>query len=209
MIDSNILSLEFIKRTIVGALFAGCTLSIVAYAPPLYSMLYFALLMLLIVCTEWPIIASRGRIWFLSLFYPIFPAILIILTPQPLLFTLISIAFTFDACAYLTGTLLGYTPFAPSISKNKTVEGCIGGLIGLTILLYMIIPSTFLSTLFSKALLCSIMAMVGDLFESWLKRRAHIKDAGYLLPGHGGLLDRFDSIFFLVLANHFLHIFST
>ena len=93
----------------------------------------------------------------------------------------------------------GRTSLAPQISPNKTVEGLIGGVIG-TILLgvvfswgvgYSLIHSVILSSLLS------IMAPIGDLFESYMKRVCGVKDSGHLLPGHGGVLDRFDSLFFV------------
>ena len=104
-----------------------------------------------------------------------------------------------DSFAYLVGSRWGRTSLAPQISPNKTVEGLIGGVIG-TILLgvvfswgvgYSLIHSVILSSLLS------IMAPIGDLFESYMKRVCGVKDSGHLLPGHGGVLDRFDSLFFV------------
>ena len=104
-----------------------------------------------------------------------------------------------DSFAYLVGSRWGRTSLAPQISPNKTVEGLIGGVIG-TILLgvvfswgvgYSLIHSVILSSLLS------VMAPIGDLFESYMKRVCGVKDSGHLLPGHGGVLDRFDSLFFV------------
>ena len=87
-----------------------------------------------------------------------------------------------DTFAYFVGRSFGKRNIVPTISPNKTLEGFIGGFIGITV---------------------GILAPLGDLFESKLKREANKKDSGTLLPGHGGVLDRFDSLLFaapLVLA---------
>ena len=103
--------------------------------------------------------------------------------------------------SYLIGKRFGKHFLCRSISPQKTWEGFFGGIIfcSAMILLFKIQKSSHLSNvlLFKILLLGSIIACIataGDLFESWLKRKSGIKDSGSLLPGHGGLLDRFDSI---------------
>lgn len=104
-----------------------------------------------------------------------------------------------DTFAYLAGMMFGKHLLAPQASPKKTVEGFIGGLLGGVIagLLgcgYMNI--TAWPAFIGLALLTSLSAQIGDLVESVLKREAGVKDSGNLIPGHGGILDRFDSFIF-------------
>jgi phosphatidate cytidylyltransferase len=107
-----------------------------------------------------------------------------------------------DTMAYIVGSLIGKTPFS-KISPKKTWEGTVGG----ALLCVMVIS---LIAYFSKLLpvkdaavisaLCAIFGTLGDLFESKLKRMANVKDSGSIMPGHGGFLDRFDSLLFAAPA---------
>ncbi len=106
-----------------------------------------------------------------------------------------------DSLAYYTGRFLGKTKLCPSISPNKTVEGAIGGLIGSVIsvtLFGMYLATTGASySIFNfiiLGLICGIVCQIGDLTASSIKRYADVKDFSNLIPGHGGILDRFDSI---------------
>lgn len=105
-----------------------------------------------------------------------------------------------DSGAYFVGRKLGRRKMAPNVSPNKSMEGLAGGLV--TGLLVVIVISVFKLQLTGVALVAfvalsavTILASVlGDLFESMLKRRAKVKDSGTILPGHGGILDRIDSL---------------
>lgn len=129
-----------------------------------------------------------------------------------LLFVFLIPIFT-DTFGYLMGSLIEGKKLAPSVSPNKHISGAIGGSLWCTLLcvcVYLIlnaIPS--LSTIFTSAgfafwhvliiaLIGSVICQLGDLLESFLKRKAGIKDSGKILPGHGGMLDRFDSYIFIV-----------
>lgn len=104
-----------------------------------------------------------------------------------------------DTFAYFGGSKYGKRRIVPSISPNKTLEGFIAGFLG-TVVTGFVYGAVFgLPILFCAGLsaLIGIVAPVGDLFESKLKRVAGIKDSGQLLPGHGGVLDRFDSLLFV------------
>lgn len=110
-------------------------------------------------------------------------------------FILISI-WASDTCAYFTGKYFGKNKIVPTISPNKTLEGFIGGAIGTIIvgLLFGILSEAKFIHALMIAIIIAISAPLGDLFESKLKRMAKIKDSGNILPGHGGILDRFDSL---------------
>lgn len=105
-----------------------------------------------------------------------------------------------DSAAYYAGTLWGKHPLMPSISPKKSYEGLLGGLIG-AIAAALLAQLWFASTLswtdaVALGILLTLTGLVGDLFESAIKRRAGVKDSGGILPGHGGMLDRIDSLLF-------------
>ena len=111
-----------------------------------------------------------------------------------------AIPWSYDAFAYFTGKLLGRHKLLPRVSAGKTVEGTIGGLFGavgfMFALRYALFP--FLGPLHCIVLGAAggMIAQIGDLVESLLKRDAGMKDSSRIIPGHGGILDRFDSVFF-------------
>jgi phosphatidate cytidylyltransferase len=104
-----------------------------------------------------------------------------------------------DSAQYYTGRAFGRRPLSPAISPKKTVEGAIGGVVFGTIAMTLGGRYIFGSPLWVLALLgatISLLGIVGDLFESLLKRSAGVKDSSTLIPGHGGVLDRIDSWLF-------------
>ena len=101
-----------------------------------------------------------------------------------------------DICAYYSGMFFGKTPLRTKVSPKKTLEGCLGGMIGSVVL------STVFGLIFARqyllhcafiGLIGSVFSELGDLVASSFKRKMGIKDYGDLIPGHGGMLDRFDS----------------
>mgnify|MGYP001003000032 FL=1 len=112
-----------------------------------------------------------------------------------------------DVFAYLGGKLLGNIKIIPKISNGKTVEGTLIGLISTVAISFMIKDLINLDTLSSLLLgfVIGILSFLGDMFESFVKRKTGIKDSGKLIPGHGGLMDRFDG-YILVLP--FFYILS-
>ena len=179
-----------------------------------YSSLIFSLflgvLWLIIIFTELPRLyaINSWQFWVMVLLYPTLPIVALIYLNErfyatdrfvPLLPFII--AWTFDTGAFFVGRSFGRHKIAPTISPKKSWEGAAGGCLVLFVVLLSLYGHKY-GVLFSLggALALGIIAQAGDFFESYLKRRAGIKDIGALLPGHGGLLDRFDSVFFIAIA---------
>ncbi|MCX6373925.1 MAG: phosphatidate cytidylyltransferase [Actinobacteria bacterium] len=111
-----------------------------------------------------------------------------------------------DTMAYFTGRFFGSTPMAPKLSPKKTWEGFAGGAIGTVLLVVFIGLYTELGPADSLALgaVIAVVGPLGDLFESLIKRDVQIKDSGRGIPGHGGVLDRFDALMWTSVAAYFL-----
>ena len=111
-----------------------------------------------------------------------------------------AIARVADTGAYFVGKQFGKHKLAPRISPGKSIEGAIGGLV--LVIIYLVILKYFnladylitYSMAFKFATILTVISIAGDLFESWLKRVAGVKDSGSILPGHGGVFDRIDSL---------------
>lgn len=119
---------------------------------------------------------------------------------QYLVFFLFLVTWACDTAAYYIGKGFGRRRLAPSLSPNKTIEGALGGLVG-SILAAVLAQQWFLPFLsvFDSVflgVLLGVVGQVGDLTESMFKRSAGVKDSGYFLPGHGGILDKMDSLIF-------------
>jgi phosphatidate cytidylyltransferase len=106
-----------------------------------------------------------------------------------------------DIAAYFTGRALGGPKLAPAISPNKTWSGAAGGLVGSLLAaaaMALLWPGhgnvAGITRLAVLALPLAVASILGDLYESWLKRRAGVKDSGQILPGHGGVMDRLDGL---------------
>ena len=118
-----------------------------------------------------------------------------------------------DIGAYFFGKTMGQIKLAPTISPNKTVEGLLGGMMcGLLLslgLFYLFKSKTNILYFLFLSVFLSALSQLGDLAESWLKRKAGVKDSGTIIPGHGGLLDRIDGylftapclLFFIILGD--------
>lgn len=118
-----------------------------------------------------------------------------------------------DTCAYCVGVLIGKHKMAPKLSPKKSVEGAVGGVVGAALLtmLYcniwkveMGIDTSHVLILSAISAIGALVSMVGDLTASAIKRNYDIKDYGTLIPGHGGILDRFDSVIFTAPMIYFL-----
>jgi phosphatidate cytidylyltransferase len=165
--------LPAVAATVLGALYVGGTLAFVIFLRGL------------------PGVAGEGPGW---------PGAVLLIFP-------LAVTWFGDSAAYFVGRKWGRRKLIPSVSPGKTVEGGVGGLAGAMVasVLYALFllgpqdPSTLpLAAAAVLGLLIGVLAQVGDLAESVLKREAGVKDSGALLPGHGGVLDRFDAVFFTV-----------
>lgn len=155
----------------------------------------------------------------LSIFYIIIPLALVsyVMTgkdveTKSLLFVVLLPIYLNDSFAYIFGKYFGKNKLIPSVSPKKTWEGFIGGTIGAAVTMLVLIyfrngGTTETYVLMAiVSLLVSLLATLGDLFESKLKRAAEVKDSGNILPGHGGILDRIDAMLFAVPV---LYVFLT
>lgn len=116
-----------------------------------------------------------------------------------------------DSGAYFIGRAIGKKKLWPEISPNKTIEGSVGGvfcalIVAVLFLLFTNIPTSFFQLLIITVVL-SVFGQIGDLVESALKRHYDVKDSGNIMPGHGGILDRFDSLLFVWPLIHFIYLF--
>jgi phosphatidate cytidylyltransferase len=124
--------------------------------------------------------------------------------------------FASDTAAFFIGRAWGKHYLAPNISPGKTWEGAVGGLIGAMLVSLLFIPNTFLRLPFNGwwqavllGLAVSVFGQLGDLAESLLKRNAGVKDSGSLVPGHGGFLDRIDSVVFAGIVVYYYVVWMT
>jgi phosphatidate cytidylyltransferase len=118
-----------------------------------------------------------------------------------LLFVALSVVWLADTAAYFVGRRFGRRKLAPRISPGKTVEGLVGAYV--LVMIYALLVSILAQPaaapadrvgLLVFALVLTTLSVAGDLFESWMKRQSGVKDSGHVLPGHGGILDRIDSL---------------
>ena len=130
-------------------------------------------------------------------------------TAAALLIDVLVATFVADTSAYAVGRLIGRHKLAPELSPNKTVEGMIGGFIGGTMGFWFAgLYQDWLPGLDAllMGMVIAILAPIGDLFESLIKRDLGIKDSGNVFGPHGGLLDRLDAVLFTVVAGYYLSI---
>ena len=197
---------DLAKRAIVGfaLIVAALLLAVIGGWP-------FALLVAAgatIMYVEWTrMIGSWGLAWKLfGFFYCLAPALSLLWIREraeyegiglgfDLLVWVFIVVWATDIGAFFAGRAIGGPKLAPSVSPNKTIAGLVGGALSAGLLSYAWVMFTSLpSLLVWLAVPFAVMAQVGDLFESGLKRRAGVKDSGTWLPGHGGLLDRIDGL---------------
>ena len=167
----------------------------------------FLLLALLFLYRLPPINEFQGRFGWLCLGLLYLPLLLGHLIPLRMLpagrewiFLTLMVIMSCDSFAYFVGSKFGKRKLYPAVSPNKSIEGGLGGLFG-SVLAVLIARATFLPTIgiadgLLIGLLLGVAGQLGDLFESLLKRACKVKDSGNMIPGHGGILDRLDSLLF-------------
>jgi len=164
-----------------------------AVATTIFGTIYIALLLSCLVPLRFSE-PAMGEKWF------ILPGLSDQTTGRKVLLLLFLVIWAGDIFAFLVGRAVGRTLLSPRVSPKKTVEGAVAGLVG-SMLVAGVYAHWFWQTANLKAVillggLVAVSGQVGDLVESALKRGANLKDSGRLLPGHGGLLDRIDSLLF-------------
>ena len=199
--------LRSVTGSIAGAVFMGSYLiSTWLFVALLSGITYW------IVRYEWPLVIQaephQKRFWVYTLLYPTMPFLVLLylvicyrhvslMIPMYPFFA----SWLVDMGGYVAGNLFGRHKLCPAISPKKTWEGVAGGVLALLLFhlglrwYYHLSDSFFM--LCAATIVVAIAAIVGDLFVSLLKRRQGLKDTGNALPGHGGLLDRFDSVLFI------------
>ena len=192
---------ELVVRSLAGIVMAG--IALVAAFLGGYVFAVFAALAGGAMFYEWRRMTDRwGAGWMVGgFFYALVPALALLWirdrVPQglELIYWVFIVTWTTDIGAYFAGRAIGGPKLAPTISPNKTIAGLVGGMISAGLagwawvqFVMLPLPLLWLAPLFAAA------AQGGDLFESWLKRRANVKDSGGMLPGHGGVLDRLDGL---------------
>ena len=124
---------------------------------------------------------------------------------------MLAVVFAADTGAFYTGLSLGRNKLYPEVSPGKTWEGTLGGLLAALIAGMAagswLLPEVKVGSLAGLALVMGVVGVLGDLFESMLKRQAELKDSSNLLPGHGGMLDRLDSLLFAAPAVVYVRLF--
>ena len=202
---------ENLPAALVGGLFTICFLP--AFQPLVLpvgvGLVIFSCLVALFRIGE--IRAAVGEVslrLFGFLYVPLLLGQMILLRNEPhgvaWIFLLLVVVMCGDTGAYYVGSTLGRRKLYPVVSPNKSVEGSIGGLAG-SLVGALIASRTFFPELTivdccGTALLLGPLGQLGDLFESLLKRSCGVKDSGTIIPGHGGILDRLDSILFAAPA---------
>ena len=192
---------ELLVRTISGVLMIGLALATAAAGGYVFAV--FVALAATAIYYEWTrLVRGWGLSWNVAGFiYALLPALALLWIRDraddklALLLWVFIVTWATDTGAYLVGRALGRRKLAPSISPGKTVEGLLGGaaiaaILGAT----WAVIAGLKPSLFVLAPLFAFAAQGGDLFESWMKRRAGVKDSGTWLPGHGGVLDRLDGL---------------
>ena len=197
-----------VPRLSAGAAVVGACLAVGSGAPPLEAVLLLALLIVgaVSVLTSIPgpgVLPASGAaalaVLYLGVPLGAIAAIRTIGGREAVLLLVVTIIVS-DSAQYYTGRAFGKSPLAPAISPKKTREGAVGGVVFGSLAMVagaiLIFPAAHPVVLAVMALLVVCLGIVGDLFESLLKRSAGVKDSSGLIPGHGGVLDRIDSWLF-------------
>jgi phosphatidate cytidylyltransferase len=201
---------EILPVSLAGALLAAVPLLAAQYLlSALTALLLCTALLLLFRFSETRTAAGEWAFLAAGLLYvPLLLSQLILLRAEPhgeyWILLMLTIVMAGDSAAYYIGSAFGRHKLYPAVSPNKSIEGALGGLAG-SVAGAFIAKLTFFHQISAvdcivTALLLGILGQLGDLFESLLKRSCGVKDSGTIVPGHGGILDRLDSILFAAPA---------
>ena len=196
---------ETLKRALSGVVYVAIMWLCTSYSEATFSLL-FAVLGIVSIYEMWKLRKGKNKVLaFLYVLIPFFIIQLFGMTDHDnpnspfdpsLILLMFVLTWTFDTFAYLFGVRFGKTKIMPSVSPKKSLEGFVGGFIFTIISAYLTV-SYFPSLELNHAIVISIFlpftATLGDFIESHYKRQAGVKDSGYFIPGHGGMLDRMDA----------------
>lgn len=189
-------------RVLSGAVLVALVVVLVWFVPP-FVFESFAVLVGVLGTWELFRLVGAGAIP-MALVYVALPLaalvqIRLLAGPQAVFLVLLTIMVS-DTAQYYTGRSLGRRPLAPRISPKKTIEGAVGGFVIATVMFVIVgawwAPTMSVALRAALGLAIVAVGIAGDLFESFLKRRAGVKDSSNLIPGHGGVLDRIDALLF-------------
>jgi phosphatidate cytidylyltransferase len=202
----------FLLRALTTFFLAPTFVVLIVYAPLWVFYLVILSIALAIIFTEWPYLFSYKNplFWVLMPLYPLAPFLAMIelhRASRLITMLLFSSVTAHDTGSYIIGKLFGRNKICTKISPGKTWEGFMGGtlftLVTTSNFFYYFTSCKNSIIIIIIALSISGLALIGDLFESYLKRQAHLKDSGSILPGHGGLLDRLDALMCVSLVAYF------
>lgn len=160
--------------------------------------------------------ASEAALLVFGLLYiPYLLGYLVLLRSHPLgwqwIMLILFIVMSGDSAAYFVGCNFGKRKLYPAVSPNKSIEGSLGGIagsmVGVVVAKWIYFSEIGLADALLAAVLVGTISQIGDLFESLLKRSCGVKDSGGIIPGHGGILDRLDSIIFAAPAAYYYAFF--
>ena len=194
---------ETLKRALSGAVYVAIMWMGTSYSKPSFHIL-FSVILIVCLYEMWKL--RKGKTKILAFIYVLAPLLLVHLYSQKVILSIFILTWTFDTFAYLFGVRFGKTKIMPSISPKKSWEGFAGGFIFTVIVAFTLINIGFLPKngsylyFYSAAFLIPFTASIGDFIESHFKRQAGVKDSGYFIPGHGGMLDRMDAFMITIPA---------
>ncbi len=186
-------SYNFILRLITACVLAPLVLCIIKLSG--YAFLTMIMAGAIIMGGEWSQITyHKSKAWkLMGIPYILIPCICLLWIIEQndgvrIITSIFVLVWANDIGGYVFGKLIGGYKLCPKISPNKTISGFVGGVV------CAMAFAPLLENSFIFAIIVAIVASIGDLLESWIKRRCRIKDSGSIIPGHGGLLDRVDGI---------------
>ncbi len=163
-------------------------------------LIYVSVNFILFVTNQNITLSRLSQTLFIGMYVVLFMYHMIMLNNTKFVWLVYIIAFGTDTFAYFTGVFFGKHKLCPKVSPKKTVEGAIGGIAGcviLTVIYFKVLGINNILYTIIFSIFVSAFSIVGDLLASKIKREHGIKDFGNFLPGHGGILDRFDSLLFV------------